>query len=246
MKDVVEIFKKYTSEFDLKEKEIALKVNHSIGVMELMGELAFRLDLSEEEIKIARLIGLLHDVGRFPQWEKYKTFNDHESIDHAEIGADFLFKEGHIRDYIEDDKYDYIIEKAIRNHNKYTIEEGLDDKTLLFSKMIRDADKIDIYKQVAIKYENKFDAKEVTQEVLEMFKDEKCIKYGMGKTPSDKTINVLSFVFDINFNESFDLLVETDNFDLYLSMIDVSEDSEKLWLKLKELCFDKVNRGVGE
>ena len=121
MDNIVEIFKKYTSKYNLKDIRIGMKENHSIAVMELMGELAYRLNLSNEDIKLARLIGLLHDIGRFPQWEKYHTFVDKNSVDHAEIGADYLFKEGHIRDFIEDNKYDSIIEKAIRNHNKYKI-----------------------------------------------------------------------------------------------------------------------------
>lgn len=244
MKDIVEVFKKYTEKFNLSEKEINLNQGHSIAVMELMGELAFRLELSDEEIKLARLIGLLHDVGRFLQWEKYKTFSDHKSVDHAEIGADYLFKEGHIRDYIDDDKYDVIIEKAIKNHNKFEIEDGLDEKELLFAKMIRDMDKIDIYKQVAIKYEPKFDVKEINPKILEDFKNEKCISYSDVISASDGTINELSYIFNIYFNESFDMLVETDNFDLYLSVVEVSEDSEKLWQKIREICFDKINRGV--
>ena len=54
----------------------------------------------------------------------------------------------------------------------------------------------------------------------------------------------MAFIYDFNFNESYDILVDTDNFDLYLSVVEVSEDSEKLWKKLRELCFDKINRGV--
>ena len=243
---MIEEFNKYVNNYDLSIKEIALKHEHSIAVMNLMGELAFRLNLSDDDIKLARVIGLLHDIARFKQWTEYKTFNDEDSFDHAEVGADYLFKEGHIRDYIEDDTNDRIIEKAIRNHNKYKIEDGLNDRELLFSKMIRDTDKIDIYKQIAIKYEIEFNANDVTSEVLEEFKSEICIRNETCKSKSDRVIKMLSFVYDINFNESFDLLVETDNFDLYLSMVEVNEDSEKLWKKLREICFDKINRGIGE
>lgn len=246
MKDIVSVFNEYVSNYNLREMQIALKKDHSIAVMELMGELAYRLELSDEEIKLARLIGLLHDIGRFPQWEKYKTFIDADSIDHAEYGADYLFKEGHIRDFIEDTKYDSIIEKAIRNHNKYAIEDGLSNKELMFAKMIKDADKIDIFKQLAVKCEMKFDVKEINSEILETFKKEEIVKNGTCKSDSDYTLRTLAFVFDINFNESYDLLVETDNFDLFLSTIEVSEDSEKLWNKVREICFDKINRGIGE
>ena len=55
---------------------------------------------------------------------------------------------------------------------------------------------------------------------------------------------MLAFIYDINFDESLDILVETDNFDLFLSTIEVEENSEKLWKKLREISLDKINRGV--
>ena len=242
---VIEVFNKYTDNFDKKTMEINLKYNHSIAVMNLMGELAFRLNLDKEKIELARVIGLLHDIGRFEQFKEYNSFND-KNIDHAEYGADYLFKEGHIRDFIDNDKYDSIIECAIRNHNKFKISKEIKDEALLFTKMIRDMDKVDIYKQDAINLEFIFDAKEVTGDVLIDLKNEKNIEISKRKTKTDATLIVLSFIFDFNFNESFDILVSTDNFDLFLSTIEVSEDSENLFRKVKEICFDKINRGIGD
>ena len=242
LEKAMEAFKKYTENYDKKIKMVNLKFDHSYAVMDLMGELAFRLHLNDEQIKIARLIGLLHDIGRFEQTKN--TDKEKIVVDHAEYGADYLFTFNHIRDFIDDNKYDAIIEKAIRYHNKYEIPSNLTQEEKLFCKMIRDMDKVDIYKQVATKLENKFDAKEVTPEVLEEFKNEKTTHLKKLKTPSDNTIKYLAFIFDINYNESFDILVETDNFDLFLSMVEVSEDSENLWKKVKEICFDKINRGV--
>lgn len=245
LEKAIDAFNKYVDNYDKKEKKINLKYNHSFAVMDLMGELAFRLKLSDEDIKLARLIGLLHDIGRFEQYKKFKSFSDIKTgLDHADYGADYLFTFNHIRDFIEDNKYDNIIEKAIRYHNKLSLPDNLTKEEALFSKMIRDMDKVDIYKQSAINYEYKFDANEVTKEVLEDFKNEKSIYNKLLKTKSDSVILLLAFIFDFNFNDSFDILVESDNFDLFLSMIEVTEDSEKLWKKLKEICFDKINRGV--
>ena len=126
--NIVEKFKEYVDSFNSKDKEVTQRYKHSIDVMELMGELAYRLGLSDEEIKLARLIGLLHDIGRFVQWDKFKTFKDKDSIDHADASCNYLFKEGHIRDYIEDSNYDSIIEKAISNHNKFEINNNLSNK----------------------------------------------------------------------------------------------------------------------
>ena len=169
---VIEEFDKYTANYDRKVMEINLKYNHSLSVMNLMGELAFRLGLDKEKIELARVIGLLHDIGRFEQFKKFNSFSD-KNIDHADAGADYLFKEGHIRDFLETDKYDSIIESAIRNHNKLVVSNNLSGDELLFTKMIRDMDKVDIYKQDAINLTFEFNASEVTPEVLMDIKKEK-------------------------------------------------------------------------
>ena len=236
-------FNKYVDNFDRTDKDINLKYNHSLAVMDLMKELAFRLELSKEKIELAGIIGLLHDIGRFIQLNTINSYKDSE-LDHAIVGADYLFKEKHIRDFIKEDKYDNIIEKAIRNHNKLKIDDDVKEDELLFSKMIRDMDKVDIFKQKAIHYNDIFNAEEISEEVLKLFKDENPISKDLRKTDSDKALLTLSFIFDINFNESYDILVETDNFDLYLSTVEVNQNSEKLWKKIKEICFDKINRGV--
>ena len=238
---IKEVFDNYVDSYE-NEEMILLKKYHSYAVSDLMAELAYRLKLSDEQIILAKVIGLLHDIGRFEQYKKYKSYND-KNGDHAVIGCKYLFEEGHIRDYITDPSYDEVINKAIRYHNTLKLP-NLDGDVELFSKMIRDMDKVDIYKQMAIHSHAKFDAKEVSEKVLGEFKKEKTIDLGFVKSKSDAIITRLAFIFDFNFNESFDILVDTDNFDLYLSVIEVTEDSEKLWRKIREECFDKINRGV--
>lgn len=243
LEKVINKFDEYVSSFDQSDNKIKMKYNHSYNVSNLMAELAFRLDLSKEEIELAKIIGLLHDIGRFYQLEKYSTFSD-SVFDHAEYGADYLFKEGHIRDFIDIDKYDDIIEKAIRLHNKLNLPTNLSKKEELFCKMIRDMDKIDIYKQAAVNNKYTFKSVDINEKILNDFKLGKTIIKNDAKSKSDFVMLYICFIYDINFNESFDILVETDNFDLFLSTIEVDADSEKLWKKVKELAFDKINRGV--
>lgn len=243
LEKVVEKFNEYTSNYDKSIKEISLKYHHSFAVSELMGELAFRLNLEKEQIEVARIIGLLHDIGRFEQFMKYRVFSD-EFSDHAEESVTYLFDDGHIRDFVDDNKYDEIIKTAIKYHNKIMIPNDIEGDDLLFTKMIRDMDKVDIYKQVAINYEFTFNADEVTAEVLELFKNGEIMPNNKCKTTSDEIIKCLGFIFDINFEESFDILVTTDNFDLFLGTIEVANNSEKLWKKIREICFDKINQGA--
>lgn len=112
--------------------------------------IALSLNLSNEEVKLAELIGLLHDICRFEQVKLYGTFYDNKSIDHATKGLEVLFEDKHIRKFVTEDKYDAVIFKAINNHNKFYIEKGLNEKELLHCKIIRDADKMDIFRAFCI------------------------------------------------------------------------------------------------
>ena len=239
---VSKVFDKYVNNYDMKEDKISLKYHHSYAVSKLMGDLAIRLGLNQEEIEIAKIIGLLHDIGRFEQWKKFKSFSDN-NVDHADESCNYLFNDGHIREFIDDDKYDLVIENAIRYHNKLTIPE-IDNYSCMFTKMIRDMDKVDIYKQCAIHYEYTFNKDEVNKEVIDCFNKEESVPHKFRKSKSDSIIVMLAFIFDINFDESFDILVETDNFDLFLSLVEATPGSEEEWRKIREKCFDKINRGI--
>ena len=136
-------FIKYTENYDINKEHIERKQGHSLRVMQISKQIAEGLKLSQEEIGLAMLIGLLHDVARFEQYTRYHTFRDIDSIDHGNLGAEIL--EHEIRKYIDTDQYDNIIIKAVKNHNKYKVEEKLTETEELFAKIIRDADKIDIF-----------------------------------------------------------------------------------------------------
>ena len=84
-------FKEYTDRYDSSRDMIRLKIEHTYRVCGLCQQIARSLELSEEEVDIAWLTGLLHDVGRFEQQRVYGTFIDADSIDHAKYGARILF-----------------------------------------------------------------------------------------------------------------------------------------------------------
>ena len=81
-------FIKYTEKYDLSDVNIKRKQEHSIRVMRISKRIAEGMKLTQEEIDIATLIGLLHDIARFEQYTKYHTFKDAESIDHGDLGAE--------------------------------------------------------------------------------------------------------------------------------------------------------------
>ena len=97
------VFKEYVSNYNLQDGKIALKVAHILRVSELSKKIATSLNLSEEDIKLAELIGLLHDIGRFEQVRKYNTFIDKISINHGEYGVKILFEDNLIEKLDVDD-----------------------------------------------------------------------------------------------------------------------------------------------
>ena len=64
-----EIFMEYVHNFDVSCKSINRKINHSLRVSEICKKIAISLNLNDELIELAAFIGLVHDIGRFKQWE---------------------------------------------------------------------------------------------------------------------------------------------------------------------------------
>ena len=137
-------FSSYVSAYDVSDPKIALKILHTEHVADLCDTISDSLHLGEEEKNIAWVCGMLHDIGRFEQVRRYGTFFDRKSVNHAAFGADLLFKEGLIRQFLEDTSEDPLIERTIRLHTVYALPETLSDRERMFCHILRDADKIDI------------------------------------------------------------------------------------------------------
>lgn len=54
------------------------------------------------------------------------------------------------------------------------------------------------------------------------------------KTKSDEILVELAYVFDIHFQESYALLKDTDNLELYLSVIEVNKGLEEEFESIKK------------
>jgi HD superfamily phosphohydrolase YqeK len=237
-------FDRYVSDYDKKIAGIRYKYTHSYRVEKLMKKLATKLKLSKEEIKIAELIGLLHDIGRFEQIKKYGLSSDSKThVDHADESCIYLFDSGHIRDYIEDSKYDDIIKDAIKNHNKYIMDDKLKGKNLFFAKMIRDMDKTDILYQVSVNYDLQF-VEKPSEGVVETFKKGESIRKSMKKNKSDSIVMTFAFFNDIYFKDTYEILKENDNFGLYVSSIEVSKENEELFKEIVNRCYEQIDGEV--
>lgn len=243
--NVLKEFKKYVEQFNSNDEMIAMKISHSYHVAELAKILGKRLEITEENLNLVKTIGLLHDLGRFVQYEKTKSYNDATTkIDHGEVATDYLFKEGHIKDFAIPEKYYSIIEKAIYNHNKLDIEANLTEKELFYIHFLRDVDKIDIFRHDAI-MENNF-TESMSPKVKKAFFEHHLIDIKEAKTRSDAILIELAYVFDIHFKEAFELLKDTDNLELYLSVIEVdkgmAEEFESIKKEVRTYLEERIEK----
>lgn len=198
---MIEAFNNYVSNYDLNDYNIKLKYNHSIRVMNLMVKYAKMLGYDLEDIELAKIIGLLHDIGRFEQLKVYHTYNDLKSVDHADYSVVQLFDKGEIKLFTNKEEWYPIIRFAIKNHNKKDIPKCNDERVLKFTKLIRDIDKLDIIYLIGVlgelNYKIDYD-KELSLQVRNaIFKHESVDKIFV-KSLNDHIVIHLGFVFDIN------------------------------------------------
>ena len=227
-----EFIEKYNNSEDASFK---LKVVHTHHVASLSRELASKLNLSKEDILLAELIGILHDIGRFEEITFLKQF-DNTKFNHAEYGVKMLFDGGLIREFIKDDSYDQIIRDSIINHNKLSITTGLPPSSLLHSKIIRDADKLDNFRvKLEEKVESSFPGKinnihdievsSISEEVFLSVLNNKCVNVFDRKTALDYWICVIAFVFDLNFCESYEIVKNSNYINLLIDKFNYKNGS---------------------
>ena len=251
---VKEVYKEYISNYNPNESRIALKIAHIYRTAEKAKWIAEKLELNREDILLAELIGLLHDIGRFEQVKRYNTFLDKISVNHGEYGVKVLFEDNLIRKFIEDDKYDKIIEKAILNHNRLEIENVNDDRELLHCRIIRDADKLDIYyallkEDLEATYPlDKCPKENITNNVKEEFIKTHKVDYSKVKTCSDLLVAQIAYIFDINYIYSLEEIKKENYIEKLIERFD-SKD-EKTIQDLNELkditekyIQEKINEG---
>ena len=218
-------------------------VDHTYRVAELCELIARDLKLDEYETDVAWLTGMLHDVGRFEQIKRYNTFNDVQSVDHANFGADLLFKEGLIDTYVDgfhDDKYGIIVENAIRNHSAFRIDERLDEYTVMFCNILRDADKVDIFRvNVDTPAEDIYNVtteelknSQVSPEVMAAFDERHAVLRSCKKTVVDHVAGHIALTFELVYPISLQIAKERGYLD---KMMAFESDNEVTGKQFEEI-----------
>jgi putative nucleotidyltransferase with HDIG domain len=199
-------------------QNITVKQHHTEEVCTNALLIGRSLGMNGENLLLAEAIALLHDVGRFPQYQRYKTFDDSISVNHATLGAQVIL-EKNVLGTLSKDQRDLIVH-AVTLHNVYSLPEKLDDRNMLFAKQIRDADKLDIWRVFVDYFDQEHDGRATAVGLgLPDVPDYSpgilaCLARGVMANKSDlRTLNdfkllQLTWLYDLNFVASLRIVLE--------------------------------------
>lgn len=214
-------FKDYAASFygddDYVNANLKLKEDHTLRVCSEMVSLIEGLSLNAQQGLIAETVALFHDIGRFPQFAQYRTFMDVKSENHSKLSLKVL-QENNVLDRLSDHEAK-TIRTAITLHNQKVLPKDLDEDTMLFAGLIRDADKIDIY-YLAIKNYQEFescpeglvyevddtDKEAFSPEIIDTILAGFPVSYHELRTLNDVKLLQLGWVLDINFNPALRII----------------------------------------
>jgi len=206
------------------------KFDHTHCVVRNARALAAALGCDEEGCAFAEILGLFHDVGRFPQLETHATFRDGSSFDHAAMSVQVLEEEG-VRAYFSEHDWE-IVATAIRNHNKYAIPEECTGDVLFYSRLLRDADKLDALKKAAAGHLftllNLDGTGAVSPAVMEAILAGRCARYAEIRTQPDIILAIVAHVYDINFPCTFAIVRDERYLERIFARLPQNEDFARM------------------
>ena len=235
------VFQNYLQQYDKTDDKIRLKIAHTYGVVSACKYIAQVMKLEEEDAKLAELIGLLHDIGRFEQLRIYHSFDD-SLMPHAQCSIDILFKENMIEQFLEERHLDEIIYLAIKYHGVYKMPDDMPKRGDMHTKIIRDADKLDNFRVKHVSSmvtmvdvdEEELGTEAITEEIYEKFLNHIPILNSERKTHMDMWVSYLGYVFDLNYPASFQYIKEKDYINKIIDRVPYSNpDTEKKMEKIR-------------
>ncbi len=248
-------FKAYAKSFYTinaeEQKNIILKEHHTFNVCKNINEISKSLNLKDSEINLAETVALFHDIGRFEQLKRYNTFKDSISINHGTLGSDILSETKMLESLPQ--KEIQIILQSVKYHNAIKMPDLKDDTIIKYLKLIRDADKLDIWRIFSAYFVNAEDmgsaarlglpdTSDYNSELLGNIYNRKIISLSNITNLNDFKIMQISWLFDLNFKLSFHLFKERE-YSSILSTIPQNDEIIKLTSFILKYIDERINNG---
>lgn len=243
---VAAAFREYVAGYDASDAKIKLKIDHTLRVASLCQRIAAPAGADAD---LCWLSGMLHDIGRFEQVRRYNTFVDSLSVDHAAFGADLLFQEGLLERFCTQmtSHERAILEKAIRNHSSYRLPLELTEEEILYCNVLRDADKIDIFRvncdtpreEIYNFTTEQLVSSPVSDEVKVCFENRTAVLRSLKKYPADYISGHICLVFELVFPISRTIAREQGYLHQLLAFHSENEDTREWFAHMRSVLEEE-------
>jgi len=230
---------------------VELKKEHTWRVAENMTLLVAELSRQWADPWLARAIGVLHDTGRFPQYEKYRTFRDAVSVNHGQLGASILLDSGALDFLNPADRA--ILLGAVKYHNAFGLPD-LGEEDIRYLKLIRDADKLDVWRVLADHYElpegmrseavgqGLAESQGCSGEVLEFLGSGRMVPLSIARNSNDMRLLYVSWAYDMNYPAACRLTLDRGDLRRIVSRLPRDRDV----VNAVERSFAMLSRRAGQ
>jgi putative nucleotidyltransferase with HDIG domain len=215
-------FENYLCRFDVTNPDVRknteLKAAHTRRVCENIRDIGKSIALSRQDLVVAEAAALLHDIGRFEQYQRYRTFVDHKSENHAALGVRII-RENMLLEAFDPTSADIILQ-AVACHNRMTLPLDAEPHFLLILKLLRDADKVDIWRVVTEYYQNSAnnrnqaveldlpDNDSIADPVYQALMRGNLVRMADLRTLNDFKLLQIGWIYDVNFRKTFEIIRE--------------------------------------
>lgn len=235
----------------------AHKIRHTLWVLEvwrhIIIKLKDRIKLSDELINKAEICFMLHDLGRFYQNNWDRVLNN-EEFEHWDKSYELVEKAW----------YEASIYLAIKYHNKYSVDWLFEEKDYIsmndeqkeeckfLTNILRDADKLQnmLYSVFNISHLQSLDVywdslknEDISPVNINAIKNHILIDRVNIKTIWDYILSSLCFTFDMNFNETIEILKFFWYFDKIYALLEANSwvSKESLEIVRNNVLNFKIN-----
>ena len=220
-----------------------LKLEHCLRVFQEAEAIAAGEGLAEDPAKAALWAALFHDIGRFAQYARHATFDDRKSEDHARLGVRIL-KQHSFLDPLEP-RLRKVVLAAVTLHNRRFLPPGLPDPFAVPAKVVRDADKLDIFAVIlahlrpgapanhVVTLGLRDDPSAYTREVVAQVMRGRLADYAKMVWINDFRLLMCSWIYDLNFATSRNAVLERGILDELLAPLPDTEEIRQLAWKVR-------------
>ncbi len=247
-------FENYVQSFHSNEpkyqQNIDIKIEHTRRVCREIDGIGQTLNLSDDDLRLAEAIALFHDIGRFEQYKRYRTYADLLSENHATLGVSIL-RNHRILSALDDSASDLIF-RTISLHNRIEIPADEPKRVWFFCRLLRDADKLDIWRVVTEYYHNPEgeknetielglpDTNEISDEVLINVLAEKKVQSTDLKSLNDFKLMQMGWIYDVNFPRTFQLIRARRYMELIYDTLPPSDHMDQLYSQIRSFLDKRI------